>query len=148
MTRSPCHYEGDEREEKAKHPPHSSLPHHPFYLSSNLASQFPYAVTYESRENESRPKTRHDPPSTPRLPPALPPIEKPRRIVLTSTGTLPLRRVTLSSVLLAAGTDEALMHSGLHGVVLLDVKLGQLVVLEDARLLDITGGRLVHDGTH
>lgn len=81
--------------------------------------------------------------------PLLPPCPTPPSVrVLTSARALPLRRVTLSSVLLAAGTDEALMHGGLDGVVLLDIKLGQLVVLEDAGLLDVTRRGLVDDGTH
>lgn len=40
------------------------------------------------------------------------------------------------------------MHSRLHGVVLLDVQLGQLVVLEHTRLFNVTSRGLVHNGTH
>lgn len=39
------------------------------------------------------------------------------------------------------------MDGSLHTVVLLNVKLGQLVVLKDTGFLDITGGGLVDDGT-
>ena len=65
---------------------------------------------------------------------------------LALAGALALRGRAVAAVILAAGADEALVHGRLHGVVLLDVELGQLVVLEHARLLDVAGRGLVHDG--
>lgn len=65
---------------------------------------------------------------------------------LALAGALALRGRAVAAVILAAGADEALVHGGLDGVVLLDVELGQLVILEHARLLDVTGRGLVHDG--
>ena len=66
---------------------------------------------------------------------------------LAGPRALSLRRGTVAAVLLAAGADKTLMDGGLHTVVLLDVKLGQLVVLKDTGFLDVTGGGLVDDGT-
>ena len=45
----------------------------------------------------------------------------------------------------AAGAHDALVHRCLHAVVLLDVQLGQRVVVEHGRLTNVTEGGCVHN---
>lgn len=68
-----------------------------------------------------------------------------RSVDLIALGAVPHRRVAVPPVLGAAGAHDPLVHRGLHAVVLLDVQLGERVVVEHRCLADITEGRGVHD---
>lgn len=64
---------------------------------------------------------------------------------LVALGAVPHRGVAVPPHLGAAGAHDPLVHRGLHAVVLLDVQLGQGVVVEHRCLADVTEGRGVHD---
>lgn len=57
---------------------------------------------------------------------------------LVALGAVPHRGVTVPPHLGAAGAHDPLVHRSLHAVVLLDVELGEGVVVEHGRLADVT----------
>lgn len=64
---------------------------------------------------------------------------------LVLLGAVAYRRGAVPAVLGAARAHDALVHRGLDTVVLLDVQLGQGVVVEHRGLADVTERRGVHD---
>lgn len=64
---------------------------------------------------------------------------------LVALGPVPHGGVAVPAVLGAAGAHDTLVHSRLDAVVLLDVQLGESVVVEHRRLADVTEGGSIHD---
>lgn len=64
---------------------------------------------------------------------------------LVALGAVPHGGVAVPPHLGAAGAHDALVYRGLHAVVLLDVQLGEGVVVEHGRLADVTERGGVHD---
>lgn len=57
---------------------------------------------------------------------------------LVALGAVPDRGVAVPPHLGATGAHDPLVHRGLHAVILLDVQLGESVVVEHGRLADVT----------
>lgn len=64
---------------------------------------------------------------------------------LVALGAVPDGGVAVPPHLGAAGAHDPLVHGGLHAVVLLDVQLGERVVVEHRRLADVTERGSIHD---